>query len=77
MEPREIDRYFLTDLEKPVWDSVATALQARLTNAAIVGAAAALPREYRSIDSTRLVRALKARRDKQPLVADRFYKFFN
>ncbi len=72
---QEVDRYFLTDLEKPIWDSVATALQARLTNAAIERAAAALPREYRSIDSTRLVRALKARRDKLPQVADRFYRF--
>ena len=72
---QEVDRYFLTDLEKPAWDSLATALQTRLTNSAIETAVAALPREYRSIDSTRLVRALKARRDKLPQVADRFYRF--
>ncbi len=33
-----------------------------------------LPREYRSLDSTRLVQTLKARRDKLPVVAADFYR---
>ena len=70
------DRRLLSGLEKPVWDSVANALRARLTDAAIEEAARALPPEYRS-SGPELVAILKVRRDGLPALADRFYAHLN
>ena len=42
---RDLDRRFLVELEREDWDSVATALQSRLTDSVIEAAAARLPRE--------------------------------
>ncbi|HEX2217728.1 MAG TPA: hypothetical protein VHG35_02920 [Gemmatimonadales bacterium] len=71
---RDLDRRLLVPLERSVWDSVATALQSRLTDEVIESAAARLPPSYIPIDSARLVRALKARRDKLPEAAREFYR---
>lgn len=70
---RELDRRFLVDLEWPAWDSVATDLQARLTDQVIEAAAARLPPAYIPLDSARLASALKRRRDALPEAARRFY----
>ena len=71
---RELDRRFLVGLERPVWDSVALGLQARLTDEAIEAAVAQLPGPYHPLDSTRLAKALKRRRDHLPEAARRFYR---
>lgn len=72
--PRIVDRRLLTDLEKPVWDSLATALQARLSDSAIERAVRALPAEEYQRDGSWMTRALKARRDRLHDQADRFYR---
>jgi hypothetical protein len=71
---RDLDRYLLVDLERPVWDSIARDLQGRLTDAVIDSAVAALPAEYHALDSARLSRALKSRRDELPEAARYFYR---
>jgi hypothetical protein len=71
---RELDRRFLMELEWPVWDSVATALQARLTDSVIDAAVSAMPAEYRAVDGSRMAHALKRRRDNLRAAADRFYR---
>lgn len=71
---RVVDRRLLADLEKPVWDSIATALQARLTDSAIDEAVRALPPEYYARDGVWMERTLKARRDELRDQADRFYR---
>jgi hypothetical protein len=68
----EFDRRMLSELEKPVWDSVARALAARLTDSAIESATEALPPEFQS-SAPELISKLKARRDSLPAVANRFY----
>jgi hypothetical protein len=70
---RDLDRRFLVPLELPVWDSVATALQSRLTDAVIESAAERLPPSYLPLDSARLADALKQRRDELPEAARRYY----
>ncbi len=70
---RDLDRRFLVGLEASVFDSVAKDLQSKLTDAVIESAAAALPAAYRPLDSTRLADALKARRDKLPEAARKYY----
>ncbi|HYC33478.1 MAG TPA: hypothetical protein VEB59_14415 [Gemmatimonadales bacterium] len=71
---RELDRWFLSGLERPVWDSIALALQEKLTDEAIERAVAQLPAAYHALDSARLARALKHRRDRLPQAALDFYR---
>ncbi|CAN5768375.1 hypothetical protein BH24GEM1_BH24GEM1_17670 [soil metagenome] len=71
---RDLDRQLLVPLERPVWDSVAAALQSRLTDAVIESAAARLPPSYVPLDSARLVGALRKRRDGLREAATRYYR---
>jgi len=68
-----LDRRLLQDLEKPVWDSVARTLQARLTDSVIDGAVRRLPPEYLRKNGAALTRALRHRRDHLPQISDRYY----
>lgn len=71
---RELDRRFLVELDREVWDSTARALQALVTDQVIDAGVARLPAAYQSLDSARLSRALRGRRDKLPQAADAFYR---
>ncbi len=68
------DRRLLVDLERSVWDSVANAIQARLTDSVIDAAVRRLPPEYYQRSGGALARALKRRRDRLPEIAGRFYE---
>lgn len=70
---RDLDRRFLTGLERPVWDSIALMLKGRMTDQAISAAIATLPAEHRAIDGPQLERALRARRDAIPEMAEDYY----
>ncbi|MBA3258542.1 MAG: hypothetical protein H0T68_03625 [Gemmatimonadales bacterium] len=70
---RDLDRRFLVGLERPVWDSTASGLQARLTDSTIESAVATLPAAYLALDSARLAGALKQRRDELPEATRRYY----
>jgi hypothetical protein len=69
---RQLDRRFLSELEKPVWDSIARALQHRVTDAVIDSAVRTLPPEYRSVGPS-FAAKLKQRRDGLAAVTDDFY----
>jgi hypothetical protein len=71
---RELDRRLLSELERPVWDSLVAVLKARLTDGAIRHAVSRMPPEFLPHDGARLVRALLARRDALDDVADRYYR---
>src|SRR5438445_9698000 len=68
-----LDRRLLVDLERPVWDSVAGSLQARLTDSVIAAAVRRLPPEYYQKSGAALDRALRRRRDHLPQISDRYY----
>jgi len=70
---RVLDRRLLVELERPVWDSLAVALQQRLTDAVIDGAVHRLPAEYDARNGAELARALQRRRDQLPEAARRYY----
>ncbi|HEY8256047.1 MAG TPA: BamA/TamA family outer membrane protein [Gemmatimonadales bacterium] len=71
---RDLDRHFLVGLEWPTWDSIATALQSRLTDKVIESAVGQLPAAYLPLDSARLAGALKSRRDHLPEAARSYYR---
>lgn len=70
---RHIDRRFLASLEKPVWDSIARALHARLTDSLISYAVHRLPPQMYTIEGAELERTLRSRRDRFLDAADEYY----
>jgi len=68
-----LDRRLLMDLERPVWDSIAHAIQGRLSDSAIDVAVRRLPPEYYKRNGAALISALKRRRDHLPDIAARYY----
>ncbi|HEU4929980.1 MAG TPA: hypothetical protein VFU38_09120, partial [Candidatus Krumholzibacteria bacterium] len=72
---RDVDRRILVDLEKPVWDEVASELKAKITDEVIADAIGRLPDEYEAIEGRNLQTALRKRRDALPEIADEFYRF--
>ncbi|HMA45026.1 MAG TPA: hypothetical protein VKO86_13465, partial [Gemmatimonadales bacterium] len=68
-----MDARLLAGLEKPVWDSVAQALQARITDSVIDAAVGAMPIEYQGT-APQLAAVLKKRRDALPRAATQFYR---
>lgn len=71
---RDLDRRFLSSLERPVWDSIASVLKSRMTDQAIATAVAQLPPEFRPLDGPRLERILRARRDNIEEMAGKYYE---
>src|SRR5207244_12893242 len=67
------DRRLLVDLERPVWDSVAKALQARLPDSVIEAAVRRLPPEYYAKNGAALSSALRRRRGHLLQITDRYY----
>ena len=71
---RTLDRRLLTSLERPVWDSTATALQARLSDAVLESAVRQMPPEYFERGGAELLADLKTRRDHLREAAQAFYR---
>ncbi|MGH7731912.1 MAG: BamA/TamA family outer membrane protein, partial [Candidatus Eiseniibacteriota bacterium] len=71
---RVLDRRLLVDLGRPVWDSVAAALRAQLTDSVIDAAVGRMPQEFYAKNGADLARALRNRRDRLPEAAARFYE---
>ncbi len=72
-QARYIDRLFLTELERPVWDSTAASLVARLTDDVVEAALARVPAEVQAQDGPFLEPALRQRRDALPRAASELY----
>ncbi len=70
----ELDRQFLAELDKSVWDSVTTAFCRDLPDPIIEAAVRRLPPPYYEIVGETLVQALKSRRDGLPEFVRRYYE---
>ncbi|MBS1241492.1 MAG: hypothetical protein H6R40_919, partial [Gemmatimonadetes bacterium] len=73
----DLDRPLLVRLERPVWDSIASALSARLTDDAIRSAVAAIPPGHLAGSDSLLVAGLMARREHLPEVVNRYFAGIN
>lgn len=71
---RELDLGLLNGLDWPTWDSIATSVKARLTDAVIDSAIRRMPPEYQRLSGARIDSLLKLRRDGLPAEARRFYE---
>jgi len=71
---RDVDRRLLTPVAWAAWDSLSRTLVARLTDSVIDAAVRRLPAAAYAIDGERMARTLKARRDRLPEFARRFYR---
>jgi hypothetical protein len=72
---REVDRRFLVELGRETWDSVATEVQAALTDAVIDAAVRRMPPEMLPVGGERLARLLRQRRDGLVAEALGYYAF--
>ena len=70
----EMDREFLSELNKTAWDSVVTAFRRDLPDQVIEDAVRRLPPPYYKIIGEALIEALKLRRDALPEFASRYYE---
>jgi hypothetical protein len=71
---RNLDRRFLVGLDWPDWKAASDSLRAKLTDAVIDSAVAALPPEHYAIAGKSLSAALKNRRDHLEEAAQRYYR---
>lgn len=69
----ELDREFLSELDGSDWESVASSIQAALSDEAIEDAVRHMPAELYEIKGAPLTEALKLRRDGLAVKAERFY----
>ncbi len=74
---RFIDRKFLTQLDKPTWDSVAAYVKNKITDDLIEEAVALLPQNIYELSAKELIRKLKVRRDNLSIISDKFYNLLN
>ncbi len=70
----ELDREFLVELDKSVWDSVTTVFVKELPDPIIEEAVRRLPQPYYEMVGKFLTDALKSRRDELPEFVDRYFK---
>jgi hypothetical protein len=70
----DIDRPLLVEIEKPIWDSIVTAVQQRLTDSVILTAVERMPPEHMRLFGERMTEQLKTRRDRLHEAADQFYR---
>jgi len=71
---RHLDRRFLNSLGKPVWDSVVSVLQIKLTNDVLKDALLNMPKEMYKLKGDYLFETLKERRDNLDEAANDFYE---
>ena len=71
---RSLDRRVLSGVERPVWDSIAAFVVARLSDSAITEAARKLPGPYYGLEGAHLIETLKQRRGMLEASALRFYR---
>jgi hypothetical protein len=71
---RDLDRRLLVELERPTWDSVAAAVQAKLTDSVIDDAVRRMPAPHYARNGPELARILKRRRDRLLAVAGDYYR---
>lgn len=72
-ESKDLDPRLLAGLEKSVWDSIAVAIQTRVTDGVIDEAVQAMPVEYQASAAT-LEAVLGKRRAALPAAADEYYR---
>lgn len=73
----EMDREFLSELQKAAWDSVVVEFCASLSDRVIEDAVRNLPPPYYRMVEDTLTDALKLRRDRLPEFAARYYEFIS
>jgi hypothetical protein len=62
LNARELDRRLLAEVDRAAWDSIASHLQSRLTDAVIEDAVSRMPPEYAGRSAERIAAYLKSRR---------------
>lgn len=76
-EQRGLDRFFLNELNKTQWDSIAKSLQQSLTDGIIENAVKQLPPEIFAISGKKIISNLKSRRNHLLEYSNQYYLFLS
>jgi hypothetical protein len=71
---RHMDNRFLSELDKPTWDSIATAVKSRMTDSVLEYAVHQLPAAMYQLEGENLRQVMVDRRDALQQAADEFYR---
>ncbi|MGQ0703612.1 MAG: hypothetical protein ACT4PM_10820 [Gemmatimonadales bacterium] len=71
---RDLDPRLLAGLSRRSWDSVVEFVRVRLSDRVIDSAVARMPEPWWRVSGAQIAGALKARRDRLPEIAERFYR---
>lgn len=74
---RFLDRRILTELDKNLWDSVATLIKQKITDSVITSAVSHLPPEVYKISANEIKNKLFNRRDHLTEISNEFYELIN
>jgi len=74
---RHLDRRFLNEIDKPVWDSVSNFITEKLTDEVILNAVKKMPPEMYKIEGQNLFEMLKSRRGQLVKAAEEFYELIS
>jgi hypothetical protein len=74
---RHLDRRFLNQLEKPVWDSISGFLSGKLTDDVLTKAVKQMPPEMYKVGGKMLFDMLKSRRSQLVQASDDFYELYS
>jgi hypothetical protein len=74
---RFLDRRYLTELDKTVWDSVTAFVQSRLTDSVIKHSIRSMPKNYYDKAGSEMLAKLKARRNLLNEISEDYYRLIN
>tara|TARA_B100000809_G_scaffold266900_1_gene332720 strand:+ start:7941 stop:11600 length:3660 start_codon:yes stop_codon:yes gene_type:complete len=75
IEPYPLDKAFLLDADKTVWDAQVAYIKKNVTDKIIEEAFLKIPKEVQDQTVTQLIHLVKQRRSNLQAIADRYYKF--
>lgn len=74
---RYVDRRFLPQASKKVYDSLTQFIQSKITNEVIINAVKRMPAEWYKLEGKNLISMIKSRRDQLREAADEYYELVN
>ncbi len=74
---RYVDRRFLPEAGKKVYDSLAAYIQSKITDEVITAAVKRMPKELFKVGGKKLITMIESRRDKLKEATDEYYKLIN
>ncbi len=77
IEPYPLDKAFITNMDKDIWDTQVAYIQKNITDSVIENSFSKMPKEAQDSTIHRLANLVKQRRANLQAISDRYYKYLN